>query len=225
MPPQLVHTGISFEKYITADVPQKGISQIKSLCKRWLYSCKQCNQKGEIGTTTTTKTKGSTILQQIKSYSFSFIPPGLLLPSLCQVYEQRPQSCYIDVVDGSVQLGWSVLQQFCSCGVCPCVMVSVRPAGKMSVCGRNFAIVLIELYPFIPLSVTLIVFQGHSSVKQFKIIILCSYPIKLKQLCMIITTWGLHWHCRFAGLTFSRLQVYQKYKLQILCFGFLSSIV
>ena len=28
-------------------------------------------------------------------------------------------------------------------------------------------VVLIELYPFIPLSVTLVVFQGHSSVKQF----------------------------------------------------------
>ena len=28
-------------------------------------------------------------------------------------------------------------------------------------------VVLTELYPFIPLSVTLIVFQGHSSVKQF----------------------------------------------------------
>ena len=123
------------------------------------------------------------------------------------------------------------------------VMISGWPTGRMSMCDKNLKIaifldtvnminvklgmvvVLTELYPFIPLSVTLIVFQGHSSVKQFKIIILCSYPIKLKQLCMIITTWGLHWHCRFAGLTFSRLQVYQKYKLQILCFGFLSSIV
>ena len=27
---------------------------------------------------------------------------------------------------------------------------------------------LIELYPFMPLSVTLIVFQGHSSVKEFQ---------------------------------------------------------
>ena len=28
-------------------------------------------------------------------------------------------------------------------------------------------VVLIELYPFIPLTVTLIAFQGHSSIKQF----------------------------------------------------------
>ena len=55
----------------------------------------------------------------------------------------------------------------------------------MSVCGKNFNIVIIsdtmnminvklcmmvvlsELYPFIPLSVTLIVFEGHSNVKLF----------------------------------------------------------
>ena len=43
----------------------------------------------------------------------------------------------------------------------------------------------VELYTFIPISVTLIVFQGHSSVKQFQLIILCSYPIKLK-LCGIV---------------------------------------
>ena len=59
------------------------------------------------------------------------------------------------------------------------VMISVR---SVSVCGKNFnvaivsdtlnminvksrlMVVLIELHPFIPLSVTLIVFQGHSSV-------------------------------------------------------------
>ena len=39
-------------------------------------------------------------------------------------------------------------------------------------------VVLIELYTFIPLSVTLIVLQGHSSVQQ-------SYLIKLK-LCVIV---------------------------------------
>ena len=62
-------------------------------------------------------------------------------------------------------------------------MISIKPAGQLSVCGKNFNVaivldtinminvqfwimlVLIELYPFIPLSVTLIVFQGHSSVK------------------------------------------------------------
>ena len=42
-----------------------------------------------------------------------------------------------------------------------------------------------ELYPFIPLSVSLIVFQSHSSVKQFKLKNLCSCPIKLK-LCKIV---------------------------------------
>ena len=57
-----------------------------------------------------------------------------------------------------------------------------RPAGRMSACGNNFnvaifsdtintinvklcmMVVLTELYPFIPLSVVLIVFQGHSNV-------------------------------------------------------------
>ena len=57
-----------------------------------------------------------------------------------------------------------------------------QPAGRVSVCGKNFNVeifsdtmnminvifcvmrVLIELYPFIPISVTLIVFQDHSSV-------------------------------------------------------------
>ena len=43
-------------------------------------------------------------------------------------------------------------------------------------------VLLAELYPFIPLSVTLIVFQGHSSVKQENVF---SSPIKLK-LCTIV---------------------------------------
>ena len=30
-------------------------------------------------------------------------------------------------------------------------------------------VVLIELHPFIPLSMTLIVFQGHKSIKQFQL--------------------------------------------------------
>ena len=65
------------------------------------------------------------------------------------------------------------------------LMIGVRPAGQLSVCDKNFnmvifldtvdiifvkfcmMVVLTELYPFMPLSVTLIVFQGHSSVKQF----------------------------------------------------------
>ena len=41
-------------------------------------------------------------------------------------------------------------------------------------------VVLIELYPIMPLSVIPIAFQGHNSVKQFSLKILCSYPIKLK---------------------------------------------
>ena len=64
-------------------------------------------------------------------------------------------------------------------------MISVRVASLLSVHGKNFnlaifsdaihvinvklcmMVILIEFYPFIPLSVTLIVFQGHSSVKEF----------------------------------------------------------
>ena len=38
--------------------------------------------------------------------------------------------------------------------------------------------------------------------------------------------WGLHCQSRFDDLDFvSRSQVYQKYKLQIVCFGFLSYVV
>ena len=66
-------------------------------------------------------------------------------------------------------------------------MISVRLAG-LSVCGKNLNVVilsdatnminvklsvmvaLIGLYPFIPLPVTLIVFQGQCSVKQFFLI-------------------------------------------------------
>ena len=67
-----------------------------------------------------------------------------------------------------------------------CVMISGRqPASRVSVCGKNFNVAIfsdtmnmtnvklcmigmvIELNPFQPLSVTLIVFQGHSSVKEF----------------------------------------------------------
>ena len=57
-----------------------------------------------------------------------------------------------------------------------------QPGGQVSVYGKNFnvanfsdtmidvklciMIVLIKLYPFVPLTVTVIGFQGHSSVKQ-----------------------------------------------------------
>ena len=68
---------------------------------------------------------------------------------------------------------------------CEYVMISVRPASGLSVCGKNLKIAifldtmnminvnlcimvgLTDFYPFIPLSKTLIVFQGYSSVKQF----------------------------------------------------------
>ena len=41
-------------------------------------------------------------------------------------------------------------------------------------------IALIELYSFIPLSVILIVFKGHDSVRQFSLKIVYSYLIKFK---------------------------------------------
>ena len=46
-------------------------------------------------------------------------------------------------------------------------------------------VLLIVLYLFIPLAVTLTIFQGHSDVKQFELKILCSYPVNLK-LCRIV---------------------------------------
>ena len=69
--------------------------------------------------------------------------------------------------------------------MCMYVLISVRLAGRLFICGKSVnvaifsdaikmddfkickVVVFIELYPFIPLSVTLIVFQGHSTVKQF----------------------------------------------------------
>ena len=44
---------------------------------------------------------------------------------------------------------------------------------------------LTELYLFVPVSVTLTIFQGHSNVKQLQLEILCSYLVKLK-LCRIV---------------------------------------
>ena len=41
-------------------------------------------------------------------------------------------------------------------------------------------VLLTELYLFIPLSVTLTVFQGRTNVEQFSLKILCFYPFKLK---------------------------------------------
>ena len=38
-------------------------------------------------------------------------------------------------------------------------------------------VILTELYLFTPLLVTLTIFQGHSSGKQFQLNILCSYPV------------------------------------------------
>ena len=66
-------------------------------------------------------------------------------------------------------------------------MIIIRPAGRVTVCGKNLnvaifldtinminvklciMVVLTGFYPFILLSVTLIVFQGHSSVKEFEL--------------------------------------------------------
>ena len=39
---------------------------------------------------------------------------------------------------------------------------------------------LIELYLFISLSVSVAIFQGHRNAEQFELKIWCSYPIKLK---------------------------------------------
>ena len=83
-----------------------------------------------------------------------------------------------------------------------CVMLAGHPAGQVSVCGKNFNVAIfwdtidiinvklcmvvafIEVYPFASFSVTLIAFQGHSSIKQLLLKSVCSYLIKLK-LCMI----------------------------------------
>ena len=77
------------------------------------------------------------------------------------------------------------------------VVISVILASQTSVCGKNFnvaifldtvymlnvklcmIIVVIELYPFIPLPVTLTL-QGQSCVKLFQLKILCFYQMKLK---------------------------------------------
>ena len=82
-------------------------------------------------------------------------------------------------------------------------MISVTPADLLFVCGKNFnvaifsdtintinvklcmVVVVIEHYPFIPLSVTLCAFQDHSSVKHFKQKFLCSSPNTLK-LCTTV---------------------------------------
>ena len=80
-------------------------------------------------------------------------------------------------------------------------MNGVRRTSQVSISGKNVAIfsdtinlmnakfcvmvVLTERYSFIPLLVTLSVFQGHSSVKYFYLKILCSSPIKLK-FCTIV---------------------------------------
>ena len=84
-----------------------------------------------------------------------------------------------------IQLLWSVLI-FCKKKIfiidshekCEYVMISVKPACRVSICGKNFnvaifsdamnminvklciTVVLIALYPFIPLSMTLTAFQS-----------------------------------------------------------------
>ena len=84
-----------------------------------------------------------------------------------------------------------------------CRPATSSSAWQLSVYGKNFnvaifsdtikminvkvfvMIVLIWLYRFTPLSVTWIVFQGHSSVEHFWLKISCSYPIKSKH-CSIV---------------------------------------
>ena len=49
----------------------------------------------------------------------------------------------------------------------------------------RMVVLLIEFYLFIPLSLTMAIVQGQSSVKQFQERIVCSYLIKFK-LCRIV---------------------------------------
>ena len=75
-------------------------------------------------------------------------------------------------------MGWGtpdaeLISPFCEC---PSV------GNKIQLC---MLIVFNELYPFIPLSVTLIVLEGHGSVEQSSLKILCSYSIRLK-VCTIV---------------------------------------
>ena len=122
-------------------------------------------------------------------------------------------------------------------------MISVRPAGWLSICGKNvnFAIlldtinilnfklymmvVLTDFYPWLPdyHFQRPLLLQGHIDVKQFLLKMLCSYPIQLK-LCTVVDyiAWGLCFHWRFDDLDFiSMLQVCLKYKMQIVLFRFL----
>ena len=71
-------------------------------------------------------------------------------------------------------------------------MISVKPAGRpandaifldtinMINIKLCITVVLIELYQYIRCSVTLIVFQGHCSVKRFYLKISCSDSARLK---------------------------------------------
>ena len=80
------------------------------------------------------------------------------------------------------------------------VMISVRLAGPLSICGIHFdvgifsdttdvvniklciMVVLIEVYPFIPLSVTLIVFQRHRASDSFN----WKFKLVKLKLCTIV---------------------------------------
>ena len=46
-------------------------------------------------------------------------------------------------------------------------------------------LLLIKFYHFIPLSVNLTIFQDHSNVEQFYLILFCSYLVKLR-VCRIV---------------------------------------
>ena len=67
--------------------------------------------------------------------------------------------------------------------LCGCVKTnSAVFSDAVNMIHFNFSMkaLLIELYPFISLSVTFNIFHGHSSVKQFELYMLCSYWVKLK---------------------------------------------
>ena len=86
----------------------------------------------------------------------------------------------------------------CDCGVYSREIINIFLVGQVSGLVENFSIgifsdtiyvinvkvcmmvLLIELYLFIPFSVTLTIFQGYSNVELVSQKCMCSYPINLK---------------------------------------------
>ena len=125
-----------------------------------------------------------------------------------------------------------------------------QPAGRLSVCSKNFhveifpntinrinvkllniVVTLTELYPFVPLLVTVIVFHGHSGVKHFWLKISYFYQVKLK----LLYDYWLHQvdyehTTTFDFRTCSRkiidiLPRFQKKKKSFISFGFFSDTI